>query len=86
MKRRNLRVAEHEAVAALLKEAGEKLNAIFKALNGKVQKPMMLRVLKIDNQLFQLKSDLEDVMFRECPGDASVDIYYGAHARPTMED
>ena len=85
MKKEKLTVAEHEAIAVLLKEAGEKMSAIFNALNGKVQTPMMLRVLKIDTKLFYLKRELEDLVFDEHPDQASYDVYFGEHARPKME-
>jgi hypothetical protein len=80
MKREKLTIEEHRKIGEHFRQVAAHLDAIFHVINGKVPLKVVNQLctfLPIDKHVSKLKSDLEDLMYKELKPDASTarDIY-----------
>jgi hypothetical protein len=80
MKRGKLTIEEHKKVGEHFRQVAAHLDAILQVINGKVPLKIVDQLCTfhpIDKNVSKLKSDLEDLMYKELKPDASTarDIY-----------
>lgn len=77
---KKLSMDEHLELAADLRSIRRGISAIYGKISGcRLTTRVGRKLYSAELKLQEVKSELEDVMFRDHPEEASLDVYYGRH-------